>query len=140
MCPNSNELFSVSRVTQSTVHCTDKEPYTEEPSGIWCDLCSCSCSRITTRVSCKPLMLLVGSSRLYSIHHQASCSSPIHLVTEALEQRSSFGPNSDQRGMPSSSVGKVLGHQWLSRWLMVRRSAVRVQVETRISGKFRENT
>jgi len=25
-------------------------------------------------------------------------------------------------GMPSSSVGKVLGHQWLSRWLMVRRS------------------
>jgi len=25
-------------------------------------------------------------------------------------------------GMPSSSVGKVLGHQWLSRWLKVRRS------------------
>jgi len=25
-------------------------------------------------------------------------------------------------GMPSSSVGKVLGHQWLSRWLKFRRS------------------
>ena len=41
-------------------------------------------------------------------------------------------------GMPSSSVGKVLGHQWLSRWLMVRRSAVQFQVGTRISGKFLE--
>jgi len=40
--------------------------------------------------------------------------------------------------MPSSSIGKVLCHQWLSRWLKVWRSRVQVQVKTRISGKFQE--
>ena len=105
---NSNEPFSMSRVTQSTVHRTDKELYTEElPSGICSVLCSRSCSHIA-RVPCKRLMLLVGSSRLYSIHYQVSCSSPIHLVTETVEQGSSFGPNSDQPGRQlSSCVGWV---------------------------------
>ena len=32
-------------------------------------------------------------------------------------------------GMPSSSVGKVFGHQWLSRWLKFRRSRVSVASE-----------
>ena len=94
---------SVSHVTQSTVHCTDKELYTEEPpTGICSILCSSSCSHIA-RVSYKLLMLLVGSSRLYSIHHQASCSSPIHLVTEALERGHHLGPT------VTSLVGSSLG-------------------------------
>jgi len=29
--------------------------------------------------------------------------------------------------MPSSSVGKVFGHQWLPRWLKVWRSRVQIQ-------------
>ena len=48
-------------------------------------------------------MLLVGSSRLYSIHHQASCSSLIYLVTEALERDHHLGPTM------TSLVGSSLG-------------------------------
>ena len=100
MCPNSYELFSVSLVTQSTVYCTEKQLYTEEQSsGICGVLCSRYCSYIA-RVPCKLLMLPIGSS----IHHQASCSSPIYLVTVAVEQWSSSGPNSDQPGRSSLDV------------------------------------
>jgi len=41
-------------------------------------------------------------------------------------------------GMPSSSVGRVFGHQWLSRWLKFRRSRFKSRWKTRISGKFQE--
>ena len=99
LCQNSiNELFCFRKVSQDTVHHTDKELYTEEtPYDIYSMLCIHSYSHIL-RVPCKLLMLLVGSSRLYSIHHQISCSIPIHLATEALELLSSFGPNSDLPG------------------------------------------
>jgi len=66
LCPNSNELFSVSRVhrTDKAVQCTHV-------------LCNRSCSHIA-RVPCKLLMLLIGLSMLYLIQ---SCSSPIQSVT-----------------------------------------------------------
>ena len=40
------------------------------------------------------------------------------------------------RGMPSSSVGRVFGHQWLSRWLKFRRS----RFKSRWKREFLENS
>jgi len=40
--------------------------------------------------------------------------------------------------MEKTLESKVLGHQWLSRWLKVRRSRIQVQVKMGISGKYQE--
>jgi len=40
--------------------------------------------------------------------------------------------------MQKTLESKVLGHQWLSRWLKVRRSRIQVQVKMGISGKYQE--
>jgi len=65
------------------------------------------------------------------------CRGCLNPVTTAGSTSVDIGASA-KLGMPSSSVGKVLGHHWLSRWLKVRRSRVHIQVKTRISGKFQE--
>jgi len=40
--------------------------------------------------------------------------------------------------MEKTLESKVLGHQWLSRWLKVRRSRIQVQVKMGISEKYQE--
>ncbi|KAG0726891.1 hypothetical protein GWK47_035679 [Chionoecetes opilio] len=103
---------------KSTVHRTEKELYTEEPPSGFAASSAAVFAGQNARVPCKLLMLLVRSSRLYFHPPPGFCSSPIHLVTEALEQGSSFGPNSDQPGlgsvidlvqMPSVHVSSVHG-------------------------------
>ena len=79
------------------------ELYTEDPpSGI----CSRSCSHIA-RVPCKLLMLLIGSSRLYSIHHRGLVPAPLTWWRKLWSRDRHLGPT-------VTSLGRALLVCWMS--------------------------
>ena len=103
---------------------------------LFCGLCVCVCLLVTT-MSCAKMaeqikMLLGLWTWVAPRNHVLGVGLdspggrgkfgghfPVHCIRNIWHEPELFAR---ARCMPSSSVGRVFGHQWLSRWLKFRRS------------------